>query len=452
MATGATPKAAQPPTPPPVAKHGIVWRIASYVPGTKAYEQRKSEAVALTGKNLLNGLRAIFPEDEPREPGEPPRMRFTNEGIKMLFATKAAQLTFWREELGNWLLWSFVVGGTLTTVAVCAIARRSWHIHQPHNAWALVFLATVLIGLGAAATLAITDKLFTNFLEESLSTVAQNVGTFSPLGFYLLALLVAMHYVRLSSAPPLLVFVLSEAVFVFGVFVVSSTIWLIAMISLLRIADRQLWRANPSAFLFQELLGMFPLRTSTFQQPDRIAGFMRNLERVAFLLEDAMVEKLRTGDPDSDAWLEKEMKGHAAAIRELKTTAIYSRGDVPERLKLNLEYTLMHFCNLRWDLLEKAAVPIVSKRERARRFAERVLSALTVSILPAAILLARLLVPAIQSFDQKDILLVGALVWLCFNLLSVLDPNYNLTKQTLEVAGKIRALGGGGHASSAEEH
>ena len=82
MATGATPKAAQPPTPPPAAKHGIGRRIASYVPGTKAYEQRKSEAVALTEKNLLESLRAIFPEDEPREPGEPPRMRFTNEGIE----------------------------------------------------------------------------------------------------------------------------------------------------------------------------------------------------------------------------------------------------------------------------------------------------------------------------------------------------------------------------------
>ncbi len=134
--------------------------------------------------------------------------------------------------------------------------------------------------------------------------------------------------------------------------------------------------------------------------------------------------------------------------------AIYSQGAIPEQLKLNLENTLMQFCNLRWELLDKTPVPVVSKREQAQRFGERLLRALTVSVLPASILAVRLLVPAVQRLDQKNIVLLGALIWLGFNLLFILDPGYSLTRQILGLAGKIRSLAGGGDDSSpgAEAH
>jgi hypothetical protein len=105
--------------------------------------------------------------------------------------------------------------------------------------------------------------------------------------------------------------------------------------------------------------------------------------------------------------------------------------------------TLLHVCNLDWKLLDEMPVPVVSKRERARLFGQRLLKAATVSVIPAAILIARLSLNTVQQFDKTNVVLIGTVAWLCINLLSAFDPDYGLTKQGLDLLSKVPGVGGG---------
>src|ERR1700744_3931717 len=98
MATAASPKPPESPRPQPAPapKPGLLERILAYLPGTVAYERRKDQAVAVIEKDLIKNLRAIFPDkqadDQPGEEPFIPRIRFSDEGIKVLFVAKAARL------------------------------------------------------------------------------------------------------------------------------------------------------------------------------------------------------------------------------------------------------------------------------------------------------------------------------------------------------------------------
>ncbi len=318
MATATSSKPPEPSPAEPARVPDLLQRILANLPGTAAYEKRKDEAVAKIEKNLIESLRAIFPDNQP---GEDPRLRFTDEGIKILFVAKAARLSFWRKELGDWLLWAFVAGAITTTVVGCCIARSRWHIHQPWMVWGWTLLATAAVVGACLLAMAISDKLFTKFFEDAFTDAAQNAAIFGPVGFFVLLCLIGAHYLRLSSYHPVIVFALQTAIFVFTLFLAASVIWLFGMVLLLHFVERQVWRAHPSIFIFEGLLDLLPLQVSSFQHPNRIAKFMSNMEQVAFLMEDPLVQRLRTGDPSTQNWLEREMKGHAAAVREWKTMA-----------------------------------------------------------------------------------------------------------------------------------
>ena len=236
--------------------------------------------------------------------------------------------------------------------------------------------------------------------------------------------------------------------------VASFVVWTLCLQLIERIVQRQTWEAHPETFVFQGLLDLLPLQARSFQNPSSAAKLLDGLEHVAYLIEVPLTRRLRAGDPMTRGWLEEEMKCRAAAIRELKKTAIYSGGVIPAQLSQKLEATLVHVCNLDWRLLEEVSVPVISKRERARRFGQRLLRAATVSIIPAGILVARLTIGTVQQFDKTNVVLIGTIAWLCINLLSAFDPEYGLTKQGLDLLSKVPGVGGGrgGDASSGAEH
>ena len=188
---------------------------------------------------------------------------------------------------------------------------------------------------------------------------------------------------------------------------------------------------------------MLPLDNRSFQRPSWTARFLEDLEHVAYLIEGPLTRRLQTGDTITQSWLEEQMKRRAAAVRELKKLVIYAGGVIPEQLTRKLETTLVRVCNLDWNLLDEVPVAIVSKRERAKLFGQRLLKAITVSIIPAGILIVRLTVGTVQQFDKTNVILIGAIGWLCVNLLSAFDPEYSLTKQGLDLLSKVRGVASG---------
>ncbi len=432
----------------PGAKLNLVRRSLARIPGTPAFGSRKNGFVADKQKALLEKLREIFPAIS----GEAPRIRFDDEGLKTLFITEVAQFEFWSEEMRGWLLWTALAAPLPITLAGCIIARRIWHIREPGHVWGAASVAACfLLGISVIC-IAVGGTISENHFKWS-SKATQIFVVLAPPALFATVCLILAHYLRVAFMHPSLTFALSAAAFVSTLFVLSFAVLIVALLLVQQTIERQTWETRPVTFIFSGLLDLLPLQTWSFQDPYWTAQFLSSLERVAYLMEGPLVRRLRPADPATQSWLEQEMKGHAAAVRELKKIAIYSAGVKPPRLRDSLETTLMHVCNLDWEQLTKAAVPVVSKRERARRFSQRLVNAATASVVPTGILIARLFVPAIQQFDKTNLVLVGTIIWLCINLLSAFDPEYGLTKQGLDLLSKIPGVGGkGGGTPSGAEH
>ena len=449
MVIAASPKPGAVPYATQSAEPGPLPRIWARIPGTAAYKRRKNKIVAEYENDLLKNLRKIFPVVS----GETPRIRPTDEGLKSLFITEAARFQFRNEDIRNWLLSISLACGPAMTLVGSIIAKRMWHIHQHWTVWLWAISAALVMLLACLSCWILGLPIYENFFESWSPVATKMFFVFAPPTLFVFVCLIAVHHLRLVSAYAALTFALSVGVFELSLFMASTVGGLMVGLFLVRASYRQAWEGQPVMYVFRGLLDLFPLKVSGFQDPYGTAKFLSGLERVAYLMEGPLVRRLRPGDPFTQSWLEEEMKGRAAAIRELKKIAIYSGGVIPNQLKVNLETTLMHVCNLNWELLDKAPVAVMGKRERALRFSQRLLNATTASVVPASVLIARLFVPAIQQFDKTNLVLVGAIVWLCINLLSVFDPGYGLTKQGLNLLEKIPGMGGkGGDTPSGTEH
>jgi hypothetical protein len=449
MATATSPDPGTVPNATESPKPGLFQRIWARIPSTDAFERRKNSIVAEDSKDLLGKLRRIIPV----VPGETRRIHFTDDGLMSLFIKDAATLRFWHEEFINWLV-SLGIVGTVGTIMACTItAKRIWHIHQPWVVWLWAILSICSVLVACMVCVVITTTFLGEFVKASLPMPARRVGLLAPCALALFGYLIVVHRLRVISPQSTLTFAASVGVFGVSLFVASVSMWAFCMLLMHRMVQRQTWEAHPEAFIFQGLLDLLPLSNYDFQYSFGTAELLNGLEHVAYLIEVPLTQRLQAGDSIIQNWLEEGMKRRAAAIRELKKTAIHSGGLIPVELTQKLEVTLVHVCNLDWKLLEELQVPVVSKRERARLFGQRLLTAATVSIIPAGILVARLSVGSVQQFDKTNVVLIGSIAWLCVNLLSAFDPDYSLTKQGLDLLNKLPGVGGRGQdTSSGSKH
>jgi hypothetical protein len=444
MAIGATPQLNQQPAPQPTR-----WQLlAARIPSTKQFQERKTQQIAGAQTNMLAKLHTTVSAGPPGTPV----LRYSDEGMTNLFIAEAAKTEFWRSEFMIWTTW-LIMTGTLGTMLLANLwAKHAWHIHQPWKVWGWSAGATVLAICVCVLYFFVVYALFNDFVEELLPWRAQATVMFTPFAALLLAALIGVHHLRVIAPHALSTFLFSVAIFELGLLLSSLIAWVL-LANLLRAAvDRQAYENTPIGSLFTSLLGLFPLASWSFQYPYWISEFLNSLEHIAYLVEVPLAKSLRASDATTRAWLDEQLRERAAAVRALKKTVIYSGGLISPDVNLKLTTMLVRVCSLDWEHLETASVPVISKRERARRFSQRLLNAVSASIIPTTILVARLSVPAIRDFDKTGIVLVGTIVWLCLNLLSVFDPEYGLTKQGLNLLEKVPGIGkGGGKPGGAEE-
>lgn len=444
MAIGATPQLNQQPVPQPTFSQSLSARI----PCTNRFRERKAQQMASAQTEMLAKLRATVAAG----PAGTPTLRYSDEGMTNLFIGEAAKTQFWRAEFGFWTMWLIFIGSLGTMLLANLWARRAWHIHQPWKVWGWSAGATLLaIGL-CVLYFFVAYELFNDFVEELLPWRAQATVMFTSFAVLLLAALAGVHHLRVVAPHAISTFAFSVAIFELGLLLLSVIIWLV-LANLLRAAvDRQAYENGPVGSVFLSLLALFPLQSWSFQYPYWISEFLNSLEHIAYLVEVPLARSLRASDAITQTWLDEELRKRAAAVRALKKNVIYSGGLISPDVNLKLLTMLVRICNLEWEQLEIAEVPVITKRERARRFSRRMINAVTASIIPATILTARLTVAPIRDFDKTNIVLVGTIVWLCLNLLSVFDPDYGLTKQGLNLLEKVPGIGkGGGKPGGAEE-
>ncbi len=440
MAIGASPELAAVPPATKTAKPSLLQRILERIPSSPAFKERKEKFTDDYETKQLVKLRGIFPES----PGDGPSLRLGNIRLNSVFIAKRAELKFWAEEWDSWIAPIMIVGWLVVAVSAGEVLERRPPIQQFGASSGWVLLGVIAWVVVWVLLLYLENLLFQPFLEDSLSNTAQNIGMlFAPLAVVGLVDFMVVHYLRLAYPRSPLTFGLSVGLLVMAVLVASFLVWLVAVRLWAVMIERQVWEAHPLPSLFGTLLDMFPFVNWSFQHPVGMDLILRDLERAAYLMEGPLTRKLQAGDPTIQTWFDEQMKRRAAAIRELKKLVLYSGGAVPERFENKLKETLLHVCNLDWSRLEEMPVPVVSKRERARQFGQRLVKAATVSIIPAAILIARLSVTTVQQFDKTNAVLIGTIAWLCINLLSAFDPEYGLTKQGLDLLSKVPGVGSG---------
>lgn len=162
---------------------------------------------------------------------------------------------------------------------------------------------------------------------------------------------------------------------------------------------------------------------------DGRAGVVAWLEEAANALEWGLRHRLASGDDQTAAWFQRELRDRAAGIRELKKWVLIPKRDTRERLRDCVLVQLSVCCARAWDALPRIEVADTPASPRTVRLirASRALGILVSALLPWIILaLPSLhLLPALPPALTQD--LTPYIIWTLTSLLVVIDPNLTAT-------------------------
>ena len=415
---------------PAVAK-GFIARILTavlaHIPETKAFHARRDEDIRSLEETTEKRLKRIdLPQDS-----------VTWMVLKGSFVTPYARIEFWKNEVHDWIGNFVLLLLLLVYVASPIIANRVF-LRPGVSGQFLHLSASVWFNVGTYACLlaAISLFVFLLFLSSTVfgglsqSQLTPNVtvvlNASFPAVYVCCLLLLAYRLRRMFPAPTVTSSLVTTCALGTCIFAAAILLALFVDRFVSSLVEKQASLSHPEVRLFACLTyGVLPLLDFKFRDFRFTRQVLESLEEAASLLEGPFAARVRTEDPGTDSWLDREMKKRAAAVREMKKMVVFAKGSAPPELDARARSMLIHVCNLDWQSLDRAPMQELSKRERALQLKNQITRGIGVVAVPLVLLLLVTLVRPIRELDTSHGLFVGAILFLAISVLSVLDPEFS---------------------------
>lgn len=200
---------------------------------------------------------------------------------------------------------------------------------------------------------------------------------------------------------------------------------------------------TPEAFIACQLFNVFSQSALTPLSPVPLAtrkSWVEALSGVATCLDTSLVRQLTGSDAILDSQIRVELTKRAAAMRDL-ASQIALGGDIGPAIAARVRGLLRSACYLDWQSMPGSEAPAQSDRDRLRVWLRTAGRNLTVMVLPLGTLLALNRGWIVLDSGQGPWANTILLAWIALILLSLIDPNFELTNKTLDTVGKLPVLG-----------
>lgn len=200
---------------------------------------------------------------------------------------------------------------------------------------------------------------------------------------------------------------------------------------------------TPEAFIACQLFDVFAQSGLTTVSPVPLAtrkSWVQALSGVATCLDTSLVRQLTSSDAILDNQIRVELTKRAAAMRDL-AGQIALGGDIGPDIAAGVRGLLRSACYLDWQSMPGSEATAQSDRDRLSAWLRAAGRNLAIMVLPLGTLLALNRGWIVLDPGQRPWANVILLAWIALILLSLIDPNFELTNKTLDTLGKFPVLG-----------